>query len=71
MKAEELFKPLDEGELLQSDYQKSPMPGKIVRVLCKVGQIVKKGESLISVESMKMEYLEFASRDVTIKEILA
>jgi len=34
---------------------KAPMPGKIVRVNCKPGQLISKGDVLIIVESMKME----------------
>ena len=34
----------------------SPMPGRVVKVFVEPGQSVKKGENLISVESMKMEY---------------
>ena len=45
------------------------MPGTVAKVFCKAGQLVKKNESLISVESMKMEYLIKADHDVKIKEI--
>jgi len=33
----------------------TPMPGKIVKVLVSKGEVVEKGQSLIIVESMKME----------------
>jgi biotin carboxyl carrier protein len=33
----------------------SPMPGKIVKVLCKVGDEVKAGQPILVVEAMKME----------------
>jgi biotin carboxyl carrier protein len=33
----------------------SPMPGKVVRVLCRVGDAVKAGQPLVVVEAMKME----------------
>jgi len=33
------------------------MPGIVAKIYCKVGQEVKKNEPLISIESMKMEYL--------------
>jgi biotin carboxyl carrier protein len=33
----------------------SPMPGRVVRVLCKPGQAVAAGESLLVLEAMKME----------------
>lgn len=45
------------------------MPGTIVKTYCKVGDRVLAGEPLISVESMKMEFMVRATHDVTIKEI--
>jgi biotin carboxyl carrier protein len=33
----------------------SPMPGKVVKVLCKVGDEVKAGQPVVVVEAMKME----------------
>jgi acetyl/propionyl-CoA carboxylase alpha subunit len=35
---------------------KSPMPGKVIKVLTKPGQIVTAGQVLIVMEAMKMEY---------------
>ena len=34
----------------------SPMPGKITKVACKVGDPVENGEILVVMEAMKMEY---------------
>ena len=45
------------------------MPGTVVKVYAKVGQEVKKGDPVISVESMKMEFMIRATHDVKIKEI--
>jgi biotin carboxyl carrier protein len=45
------------------------MPGTVVKVYCNVGQEVKTGEPLISVESMKMEFLIRATHDVKVKEV--
>jgi len=45
------------------------MPGTVVKIYCSVGQDVKLNEPLISVESMKMEFLIKATHDVKIKEI--
>jgi len=45
------------------------MPGTVVKTYVKVGQEVKAGDPLISVESMKMEFLIRATHDVKIKEI--
>jgi biotin carboxyl carrier protein len=33
----------------------SPMPGKVVRVLCRIGDAVKAGQPVVVVEAMKME----------------
>ncbi len=49
----------------------SPMPGRVVKVFVQPGQTVKKGENLISVESMKMEYFLKATRDGVIDMIKA
>ena len=51
------------------DFAKSPMPGTIVKTYCEVGQRVLEGEPLISLESMKMEFMVRATHDVTIQEI--
>ena len=45
------------------------MPGTVVKTYVTVGQKVKANEPLISVESMKMEFLIRATHDVTIKDI--
>lgn len=49
---------------------KSPMPGTVVKVFVQPGQEVKKGESLVSVESMKMEYLVKATHDGIVGDVL-
>ncbi len=49
---------------------KSPMPGVIVNVLVNVGQAVKKGETLVILESMKMENELKATLDGTVQEIM-
>lgn len=45
------------------------MTGTVVKVHCEVGQEVKKGQSLISVEAMKMEHLAKATHDAKVKEV--
>jgi biotin carboxyl carrier protein len=45
------------------------MPGLILKVAVTQGQFVKKGESLIVLEAMKMENVFKASADCIIKEI--
>ncbi|HXV73135.1 MAG TPA: biotin/lipoyl-containing protein, partial [Sphingomonadales bacterium] len=50
---------------------KAPMPGKILDVLAKDGQKVKKGDALIIMEAMKMEYTLKAPRDGKVKGLNA
>lgn len=69
IKEEELHS--GESAAIQTDFAKSPMSGTVVKLFCKVGQIVKKDEPLISVEAMKMEFLVKATREVKIKEVRA
>ena len=45
---------------------KAPMPGKLVKINCKTGQSVKRGEILCLLEAMKMENEIFAPCDGTI-----
>ena len=47
------------------------MSGTVVKLFCKEGQEVKKGDPLVSVEAMKMEFLVKATHDVKIKEVRA
>ena len=47
----------------------SPMPGKIVKVLVKVGDEVKAGDTVIIVSAMKMESEYKVKKDRVIKEI--
>ncbi len=49
----------------------SPMPGKIIKVLAKIGETVKAGQALIVMEAMKMEHTLKASSDGVIKSFLA
>lgn len=45
------------------------MPGSVVKIYCKPGDEIAANEPLISIESMKMEYLIRAKTDVKIKAI--
>ena len=47
----------------------APMPGKIVAVSVKVGQLVEAGDALIVMEAMKMEHTLRASTDSRVAEI--
>jgi len=51
------------------DILKSPMPGKVIKVLSEVGAEVKKGDVLLIVEAMKMENNLLAPRDGIVEEI--
>lgn len=48
----------------------SPLPGSILSIDCKVGDVVKKGQKVIVLEAMKMENVIPADRDGTVAEIL-
>ena len=50
---------------------KSPMPGNVFKVECKVGQAVKAGDVLVVLEAMKMEIEVAAPADGTVKAISA
>lgn len=50
---------------------KAGMPGKIVKVFVKPGDVVKSGEPLVIMEAMKMENEMKASEDVIIEKIHA
>jgi biotin carboxyl carrier protein len=47
----------------------SPMPGKIFKVIKDVGALVKKGETILILEAMKMEHSIRADKDGTVKKI--
>jgi pyruvate carboxylase len=49
----------------------APMPGMVVTVAVKVGQTVKKGDPLVSMEAMKMETMLTADRDATVQAVHA
>ncbi len=47
----------------------APMPGMVVTVTVVVGQAVKKGDPLLSMEAMKMETMLTADRDATVHAV--
>jgi pyruvate carboxylase len=49
----------------------APMPGKVVTVAVKAGQSVTRGETLVTLEAMKMEAAVRAERDGKIGDVLA
>ena len=48
---------------------KSPLPGSVIKVLVSEGQAAKKGDTLLTLESMKMENAIMAEADGTVKQI--
>ncbi len=50
---------------------KSPMPGKVVRALVKVGDAVTAGQAVVVVEAMKMENELKTPRDGKVRELCA
>jgi biotin carboxyl carrier protein len=48
---------------------RAPMPGRLVKVLVKVGDEIKAGQGVVVVEAMKMENELRASRDGKVQEI--
>ncbi len=47
----------------------SPLPGSVIKVLVTEGQAVKKGDTLLTLESMKMENAVMAEQDGVVKQI--
>ena len=54
-----------------SKFLLSPMPGLLVEVVVKPGQVVQAGERLAVIEAMKMENILTAAQDGTVAEVLA
>jgi glutaconyl-CoA/methylmalonyl-CoA decarboxylase subunit gamma len=52
-----------------SNNLKAPLPGSIIRILVKSGDVIKKGDVLLVMESMKMENNILAEKDVVVKSI--
>jgi len=48
----------------------APMPGKVISIAVKAGDVVKKGQALAVMEAMKMEHTIAAPADGTVTEIL-
>lgn len=53
----------------QADRLVAPMPGKVIKILCREGERVKAGQTLAVIEAMKMETHLAASRDAEVKKI--
>jgi len=48
---------------------KSPLPGKILKVFAARGKAFKRGDTLLTIEAMKMENEILAPRDCVIGEV--
>ncbi|MEN6489236.1 MAG: biotin/lipoyl-containing protein [Smithella sp.] len=48
----------------------APMPGTVIKIVVKVGDVVKEEDELVILEAMKMENPIVADADGTVKEIL-
>jgi len=76
MRAGETFtlKPFDPFEAAEhsgeaADRVITPMPGKIIQVLVKAGDAVKRGQPLAMLEAMKMEHTLAAPADATVESV--
>jgi acetyl/propionyl-CoA carboxylase alpha subunit len=47
----------------------SPMPGRMVAVMVEVGQVVTRGQALVTLEAMKMEHVLTAPFDGTVEQL--
>jgi len=59
----------DASGALSDGAMRSPMPGKIVSVSVKAGEVVTKGQALVTLEAMKMEHTLTAPFDGTVAEV--
>jgi pyruvate carboxylase len=57
------------AELGNADHIGAPMPGVVASVVAVVGQEVKEGDLLLTIEAMKMETGIHAERDATVKAV--
>ena len=58
-----------EGSGHDSNHVTSPMPGKVIKIHVKAGDVVKKGDVLLIIEAMKMENLIVSPRNAVVKEV--
>ncbi|MEM2119016.1 MAG: biotin/lipoyl-containing protein [Candidatus Bathyarchaeia archaeon] len=68
-KSANLVKKLIPQKTLTENAVTAPMTGKIVRVIAKKGDLVKKGQVLCVLEAMKMENEVTAPKDGTVQEV--
>ncbi|MBN1857241.1 MAG: biotin/lipoyl-binding protein [Dehalococcoidia bacterium] len=56
---------------MATEYMTSPLPGKVLNVNVTVGQAVKEGDLLLTIEAMKMENEIVAPVNGTVTEVKA
>ncbi len=61
---------MSEVSLKKAQQIKAPMPGLILKVLVKTGDIIQAGDPIVILEAMKMENLIKASAPATVTEVL-
>jgi pyruvate carboxylase len=61
----------EKADSANPDHVGAPMPGVISTISVEVGQEVERGDTLLTMEAMKMETSIKAERDATIKRVLA
>jgi len=57
------------NKVQSTSHLKAPMPGLVLEILVEPGSNIKKGDSLLVLEAMKMENLIKSPSDITIKSI--
>ena len=72
-KYDQLLKQLgfDKMSAAKVNHVKAPMPGMVLRILVSPGDAIKKGDSLLVLEAMKMENVIKATGDAVVKKIVA
>jgi len=72
-KYDDLLKQLgiDKLKNKKSNAVKAPMPGMVLRILTEPGAVVKKGDTMLVLEAMKMEHVLQAPRDGVIAAVAA
>jgi 3-methylcrotonyl-CoA carboxylase alpha subunit len=69
LRMQDPLKQFASGETHAAGGLNAPMPGKIIALHVKPGQLVKKGDALIVMEAMKMEHVVFAPSEGVVKEV--
>jgi pyruvate carboxylase len=61
----------EKADSANANHVGAPMPGIVSTISVEVGQEVKRGDTLLTMEAMKMETSITAERDATVKRVLA